>query len=114
MAAGVLDAETERAARAFLARLDGRYAVREAIVFGSRARGDFGPESDADLAVVLRGPKARRFPAVIDMAGTAFDILLETGILVEALPLWEEEIDKPDDFSNPDLIWNIQSEGIKL
>ena len=35
-----LDPETERAARAFPQRLEGKYPVIEAIVFGSRARGD--------------------------------------------------------------------------
>lgn len=50
-----LDAETERAARIFLARLARQCNVAGAIVFGSRARGDARPESDADVAVLLRG-----------------------------------------------------------
>lgn len=48
-----IDAETERAARAFLGRLEGKYPVIEGILYGSRARGDFAPGSDADIAVVL-------------------------------------------------------------
>jgi hypothetical protein len=53
-----LDAETERAARAFLRRLEGRYPVREAILYGSRARRTHNSESDADIAVVLKGTAA--------------------------------------------------------
>ncbi|CBW76961.1 Nucleotidyltransferase (EC 2.7.7.-) (plasmid) [Mycetohabitans rhizoxinica HKI 454] len=50
----------------------------------------------------------------LDMAGIAFDVLLETGVLVEALPLWEDEMEHPELFSNPALIRNIHREGIAL
>ena len=33
-----LDPETERATQAFMQRLEGRYPVREVLLFGSRAR----------------------------------------------------------------------------
>jgi predicted nucleotidyltransferase len=49
----VLDAETERAVRVFRRRLEGKYPVIEVILYGSRARGDHKPDSDADLAVIL-------------------------------------------------------------
>jgi hypothetical protein len=52
--------------------------------------------------------------AAIDMAGIAFDVLLETGILVEALPLWEDEWEHPERFNNPFLIENIRREGVRL
>ncbi len=109
-----LDAETERAARTFMRRLAGRYSVREGIVFGSRARGAHGADSDADIAVVLNGVHGNRTAAALDMAGIAFDVLLETGILVEALPLWQDEIAHPELFRNPALIENIRREGVRL
>jgi DNA invertase Pin-like site-specific DNA recombinase/predicted nucleotidyltransferase len=109
-----LDRETERAARAFMRHLAGRYSVREGIVFGSRARGDHGADSDADIAVVLNGARGNRTAAALDMAGVAFDVLLETGILVEALPLWEDEIARPESFRNPALIETIRREGVRL
>jgi hypothetical protein len=43
-----IDADTERAARAFMQRLEGKYPVIEAILFGSRALGTHTAESDAD------------------------------------------------------------------
>ena len=109
-----LDAETERAARAFMQRLEGKYPAIEGLVFGSRARGDHKPDSDADLAVILKGERGDRYKVSGDMAGIAFDVMLETGILVQALPLWEGELRQPERFSNPALIDNIKREGLRL
>jgi len=95
-------------------RLEGRYPVREGILFGSRARHTHSADSDADIAVVLKGQHGSRTAAALDMAGIAFDVLLETGILVEALPLWEDELKHPERFSNPALIQSIRREGIHL
>ena len=69
-----LDDDTRRAARAFLRRLDRRYAVRDAFLFGSRARGAHMVDSDADIAVVLNGARGDRIAAALDMAGIAFDV----------------------------------------
>ena len=110
----VLDADTERAARAFMSRISRRYSVERAILFGSRARNTHSTESDADIAVVLKGPRGKRSAAAIDMAGIAFDVMLETGILVEALPLWGGELEHPEQFGNPALIYAIQRDGVAL
>ena len=110
----ILDANTQRVARAFMGRVSQRYAVERAILFGSRARNTHTTESDADIAVVLNGPRGKRSTAAIDMAGIAFDVMLETGILVEALPLWDGEMEHPEQFSNPGLIYAIQRDGVAL
>jgi DNA invertase Pin-like site-specific DNA recombinase len=110
----LLDAETERAARAFLKRLEGKYPLREAILFGSRARGDHKPDSDADIAVILEGEKGDRYKVSGDMAGVEFHVLMETGVMVQGLPLWEDELARPESFSNPALIANILREGVHL
>ena len=109
-----LDEETSRAARAFLRRLEGRYPVIQGILFGSRARGTHRTGSDADLAVVLKGRPGDRTAAALDMAGIAFEVMLDTGVLVEALPLWDDELKRPKSFSNPALIHAIQREGLRL
>ena len=109
-----LDAATERATRAFLRHIAGRYAVRDAVLFGSRARGDHARDSDADLAVVLQGEAGERGRIAGEMAEIAFDVLLETGILVQALPLWEGELQHPERFSNPALIADIRRDGLRL
>ena len=109
-----MDAATERAVRAFLRRLEGKYPVVEGILFGSRARHTHTADSDADIAVVLDGPKGNRTQAALEMAGIAFDVMQETGVLVEALPLWRDELQHPERFSNPGLLANIRREGLTL
>jgi uncharacterized protein len=110
----VLDPATQKAVQSFLRRLKGQYDVDYAIVFGSRARGSHSDGSDADIAVVLNGPHGQRSSVAIDMAGLAFDAMLETGVLVEALPLWKDEILHPEMFSNPVLLEVIQREGTRV
>ena len=109
-----LDADTERAARAFLDRVVRQYEVTGAIVYGSRARHTHRPDSDADVAVLLSG-KAGRFVATkLEMADIAYDVLLETGIRVQPLPIWEEEWLHPEAYSDPRLLRNIDREGMRL
>ncbi|MFT3961647.1 nucleotidyltransferase domain-containing protein [Propionivibrio sp.] len=109
-----LDHDTEEAVRRFLASIAGRYDVAGAIVYGSRARGTHTPDSDADVAVLLRGEHQRFLSAKLDMADAAFDILLETGILISPLPVWLDEWEHPEDYSNPTLLRNIHREGVRL
>jgi predicted nucleotidyltransferase len=88
--------------------------MAEAIVYGSRARGTHRSDSDADVAVLLRGEPQRLLDTKLDMATTAFDVMLDTGILVSPLPIWLVEWDHPEDYSNPALLRNIDREGIRL
>src|SRR5262245_54416723 len=109
-----IDEVTEAAARAFLAKIESRYAVSRAIVFGSRARRTHRAESDADIAIVIREPHGPRVHVALEMADAAFEVLLDTGVLIEALPLWEDELLHPSHFNNPALIESIRREGISL
>jgi len=109
-----IDPETQRAARAFLDRIGRRYDVAFAILYGSRANGSHRPDSDTDIAVVVRGEHPGRCTVALDMAETAFEVLLDTGTLVEALPLWEHEFEDAEQFGNPALIENIRLQGIRL
>ena len=60
--------------------------IERVVLFGSRARGDAGPDSDFDLAVFLTeidgfGTEAAKIAAI------EADLLLDTGAVVNALPL---------------------------
>jgi uncharacterized protein len=63
---------------------------------------------------VLKGPSSDRADAIKSMVAIAFHVMLETGVMVEALPLWLDEVEHPEIFSNPALIRNILREGIRL
>ena len=109
-----LDHDTEHAVRHFLDRIAHDYDMAGAIVYSSRARGDHQPDSDADVAVLLREKPQRLLPTKLDMADVAFDVLLETGILVSPLPVWLEEWEHPEGYSNPALLRTIDQEGVRL
>ena len=106
--------ETMSGVQAFLRRLQDAYPVIEAFLFGSRARGDHRHDSDADVAVVLAGEGGDRYRVAGHMAEIAFDVMLETGILVDPLPLWQRELRQPETFGNPALIAAIAREGVRV
>ena len=114
MNARLPDPATAFATHAFLERVRQRFDVAEAILFGSRARGDFSPESDADVAVLLHGKPGRLVPTKLAMSDIAYNILLDTGINVSPLPVWLDEWEHPETYSNPRLLANISREGIRL
>ncbi len=106
--------DTEIAVRRFVARIADRYPVVGTIVYGSRARGTHRPDSDADVAVILSGEHQRFLTTKLAMADVAFDVLLETGIIISPLPVWLDEWEHPENYSNPSLLRNIAKEGIRL
>lgn len=110
----LIDTKTKHAIKVFLDMLHASYSVHQSILFGSRARHTHSIESDADIAIILNGEKGQRSSVAMDMAGISFRAMLETGILVDALPLWQSEMEKPELFSNPALIENIQREGVLM
>ncbi len=109
-----LDQQTEFAARQFLSRISDEFVVDSAIVYGSRARGTHRPDSDADIAVLLKGEHQRFLKTKLAMADIAFDVMLDTGVLISPLPIWLDEWQDPEIHSNPLLLHNIQREGIPL
>lgn len=113
-ARGLLDSETEATARRFLGLIADRYEIAGALLYGSRARGTHRPDSDADLAVILRGEHQHFLSAKLAMADVAFDVLLETGIRVSPLPIWLDEWKHPENHSNPALLRTIATEGIPV
>jgi len=99
---------------AFRHRLERRYGerLRGLVLFGSRARGDFHAESDADLAVFL-DPVRDPIEAQMDMAGDAYAVFLETGILVEPWAFGGSPTDPLRDRAL-DLLRAVQTEGVLL
>jgi predicted nucleotidyltransferase len=109
-----IDHDTEDAVRRFLALIASRYDLAGAFLYGSRARGTHRPDSDADVAVLLKGEHRRVLPTTLAMADVAYDVLLETGINIAPLPVWLDEWEHPETYSNPALLRNIAREGVRL
>lgn len=110
----LLDPQTYTAAQRFIAQLAPNYDLLGVVLFGSRARREHHPDSDADIAVLLRGRPQKRLPVRLAMSDVAFDVMLETGINISPLPLWMDDWEHPETFSNPALMHAIQREGIRL
>lgn len=105
-------ADIREAVLSFGEKIRGQYAFTQLVLFGSHARGDYRAESDADLAVFMRGDPGAFVKTKRAMAGFAFDVLLETGVLIQALPIWETEWRHPERYSNPVLLKNIALDGV--
>ena len=72
------------------------------------------PDGARDVAVVLHGAKGPFLDTKLAMADVAYDVLLDTGILIQPLPIWEEEWRHPEAFMNPALLRNISREGVRI
>ncbi len=59
--------------------------LERVVLFGSRARGDFRPESDYDVAVFIHRP-ASRWDELGRLARITSAILIDTGALISAKP----------------------------
>jgi len=112
--ASLVAADTRRAVRAFIARVAARYPVDGAMLFGSRARGSHDADSDADVAVLLHGERGPFVATKLELADIAYDLLLETGIRIQPLPIWKDEWRDPDSHVNPELLRNIRRDGVPL
>lgn len=109
-----IDLATLNAIQSFLKRVATRFDVSAAILFGSRARRTHRPDSDADVAVLLRGHHGAFVETKLAMADLAYDVLLESGIRIQVLPIWADEWEHPEQYSNPNLLENIKREGVRL
>ncbi len=109
-----IDSETECAVRQFMGLIAAQYDLAGAIVYGSRARGTHRPDSDADVAILLNGDHQRFLTTKLAMADAAFDVLLDTGIRISPLPVWMDEWERPETYSNPTLLRNVAEHGVPL
>ena len=111
---GIRDPVVRSALRELDRRLRERLGRRyiKLMLFGSRARGDNAPESDADVAVILRGRIADRWALKRLIIQETYPLLLETGLYIQPWPLEQNELDDPNKSANPALLRNVVREGI--
>ncbi len=109
-----IDPNTLAAARLFSDRTAGRFRLVGALLFGSRARGDHRAQSDTDVAVLLSGAPGPFLETKLALADIAYDVLLETGVLIQPLPIWQSEWDCPESSAHPRLLENVKRDGMPL
>ncbi|MEW9891465.1 MAG: nucleotidyltransferase domain-containing protein [Candidatus Symbiodolus clandestinus] len=109
---GRLNHNTRKAIRRFLSLISSHYSIAGAFVYGSRANSTHRPESD--VAVLLKGEHQRVLTTTLAMTNISYDVLLETGINISPLPVWMDEWEQPESYSNPALLHNIAREGVRV
>jgi hypothetical protein len=84
-ATSALGAYAQLVAHAYGDRLIGLY------LFGSRARGDHRPDSDADVAVVLSGLDGGALAEKMRLVDLGFDALTDAGLMIQPWPFTRSE-----------------------
>lgn len=109
------DAEVAQALVRFATEVRGHYGERlkGLYLFGSRARGDHTPESDADVAVVLRDgwefwDEKRALVSIVH------DILIDTGAEIQAWPIADSGWSDPESHRDVELIRAMRRDGKPL
>ena len=108
-----LDPDTEGAVRDFLARIPADIRLDRAILFGSRARGEHKPDSDADLALILH-ERGNDGQTLMMLAELAWHVYLDRGIRVQPVTIAIEDWLHPERFPKPGFLRNVEREGIVM
>ena len=81
------------------------------VLFGSVARGDFGPESDIDVLILINGPLTRKLEE--ELMRIAFEIELDDdvifGLLTHSLDEWNSNL-----YRAMPIHWSIDKDGILI
>jgi antitoxin ChpS len=107
------DAAVARALDAFATSVRAHYGVRlrGLYLFGSRARGDHTPDSDADVAVVLGDDGWGYWDEKTVLADIAYSVLIETGAEIQGRPVTERAWQNPESHRNPSLVRAMQRDA---
>lgn len=103
-----------QAAREFSRRVALGWPLRGALLFGSQALGTAHMGSDTDVAVLLNGSAGDFAATKLALDDVAYDVLLDSGVRIQPLPIWEDEWAHPAQYRNPRLLENIAREGVAL
>ena len=87
--------------------------LKRVVLYGSRARGDHGPESDYDILVVLEGP-VERWPEQKKLCDLASNIEWEAGgkgapVALSLKAMTEEQMQQRTGFMH-----NVRLDGVEL
>jgi len=110
------DPKERQALETFRAVLSDRYGadLKAVYLFGSRARGDHHPDSDADVAVFVDSKDRTRDDLIreqIDLSADAYDIWLDTDVRIQPWVFASEALLHLERDKNAHLLSSILAEG---
>lgn len=113
MSATSLPDEVRPVLAAYSRLLESRFGIRLQTIrlFGSRARGDAEPDSDADVAVVVRGLRDAERVEAIDMALDAWREVGRCGPIISPL-VWSDTAEADRLAAERRIALDILREGI--
>lgn len=109
-----IDPQVRQAIDAFARAIGTQYDIERLVLFGSRARGTNRPDSDIDVAVILRGEQGPFLETRQAMSAAARSAVGESGLAISPLPIWEHEWSGAVPVSDLSLLDRIHKEGIVL
>lgn len=109
-----IDPQTRTALAGFRTLLTRRYGsrLRGMVLFGSRARGDHRPDSDADVAVFI-ADSDDPIREQMDIADEAYQVFLHDGLLIQPW-VFKGSPEQPDTSHAANLLKAVQDEGVQL
>ena len=110
-------AEAAEAVAAFvhaLERADVSRRVKDVLVYGSRARGDWRTDSDIDVAVIIQGAFAPGEDLTIlhALSDQTFDACARHGFLISPIPIAEDELVAANSRGNLEFYRNVRTDGV--
>jgi antitoxin ChpS len=107
------ETEVERALADFVETVKLHYGSRllGLYLFGSRARGDYEPDSDADVAVVLADDGWQFWDEKMQLSDLSFPAIVDWGVYVQAWPVTITTWKNPEGYRNPSLVRAMQRDG---
>jgi predicted nucleotidyltransferase len=100
----------------FISALHTHYSSRlhGVLVFGSRARGDARPDSDIDLAVILRGEVSDYWDEKLLPADLSLDALLHADLLIQSFPISLDQWEAPETHVNPAFVARAKKDAVSV
>ena len=108
--------EIANALAAFVLAVRSDYGRRnhDIVLFGSRARGDHRPDSDADVAVVLEDGDWRFWAEKMHLADLTYDPMMEFGLRIQPWPIDVRGWQCPSLAQSPRLVEAMKRDGRTL